>query len=437
MSIQQSVTVMIPLVGDGTSTTFTYAWEKLFQLLVSPYESWAGSANFINPTTIPTSAQMISPDGILPSGTASLDGFGNLVLTFNSSWTAGVVGNATIQLFFNSGTLAGTTSAWTSATATNTTWTLPINNSPSCLIPIVVLGTVSVGVISFQVSADGANWFTAQGITTANVLSSTWSAASGSQSYLFNTSGYSYLRMVLTTPITGSGTVTFIIQSNNFVADAMTAVTVLGTVPVSGTFFQATQHVSGTVAVSAVSGSVTVAQATAANLNATVVGGTLTKGTQGATGFSVQDLKDSGRTYLTLTATAAAGVITTEAMLSMSQNKGGTVTAAQTSYTITSGKTLRIQNISISVRAAAAAVPFSRVALRSNTAGATVAGSALVVQLPEVFGISATSGVGGQMSMDFPDGLEIAGNGTVSIGLSHLDQATTNIINITLTGYEY
>ena len=41
------------------------------------------------------------------------------------------------------------------------------------------------------------------------------------------------------------------------------------------------------------------------------------------------------------------------------------------------------------------------------------------------------------MSMDIPDGLEIAGNGTVSIGLSHLDQATTNIINLTSDGYEY
>src|SRR5277367_1551128 len=148
-------------------------------------------------------------------------------------------------------------------------------------------------------------------------------------------------------------------------------------------------------------------------------------------------MKDSGRTYVTLSATAAAGVITTEAMLSMSQNKGGTVTAAQTSYTITSGKTFRVQNLSISVRAAAAAVPFARLALRSNTAGATVATSSIVVQCPEVFGISATSGVGGQMTMDFPDGLEITCNGTVSIGLSHLDQATTNILNVTLTGYEY
>ena len=47
-----------------------------------------------------------------------------------------------------------------------------------------------------------------------------------------------------------------------------------GTVPVSGTFWQATQPVSGTFwqATQPVSGTVTVAQATAANLNATVTG---------------------------------------------------------------------------------------------------------------------------------------------------------------------
>jgi hypothetical protein len=108
-----------------------------------------------------------------------------------------------------------------------------------------------------------------------------------------------------------------------------------------------------------------------------------------------------------------------------------------TSYTITSGKTLRIQSINVSVRAAAAAVPFSRCILRSNTAGATVVGSNVVYNCGEVFGIAATIGVGGQEMINFPDGLEIAGNGTISIGMSHLDQATTNIINVTICGYEY
>ena len=104
---------------------------------------------------------------------------------------------------------------------------------------------------------------------------------------------------------------------------------------------------------------------------------TVVKGTQGARALATQDIKDSGRSYLTLTATAAAGV-TTEALFSFSQNKGGTVTAGVSSYTITSGKTLRIQSMNVSVRAGAAAVPFSRCILRSNTAGATVVGSSVV-----------------------------------------------------------
>jgi hypothetical protein len=49
-----------------------------------------------------------------------------------------------------------------------------------------------------------------------------------------------------------------------------------GTVPVSGTFWQATQPVSGTVTANAGTGSFTVAQATATNLNASVVQGTAT-----------------------------------------------------------------------------------------------------------------------------------------------------------------
>lgn len=162
-----------------------------------------------------------------------------------------------------------------------------------------------------------------------------------------------------------------------------------------------------------------------------------TKGAQ-ASAQSVQSLKDSGRTFITLTAQALAGVTSETLISTFNLNKGGTYTTGSVgSYTITSGKTLRIQNISMSIRAGAAAVPFSRMTLRSNTAGATVATSNILWQGPEVFGISATSGVGGQVSVDFPDGLEVAGNGTISIGMSHLDQATTNVINISIVGYEY
>jgi len=394
MAIQQTVAISLTLVGDGSSTVFTYSFNQLFAFAPQ-------AAVIVNPNTAPTSASAINPDGVLPLYVPTLDGFGNLVLTFSGTWTG--EGTATILLAYNSGTLSGTTQAWTSATSINTPWTLPLNGQNNVQLGVVVSGTVTSGTITFQASQDGANWFTIQGgESSVYTASSTWNATMGTSSFEFDTAGFAYFRVILTNAIVGSGTVTFIIQSSQVGLEP---------VPVVG-------------------------QSNAALLNATVVGTTLTKGTQGAAGFTTQDLKDSGRSYLTLTATAAAGVIA-EAMLSLSQNKAGTVTAAVTSYTITSGKILRINAITISVRAGAAAVPFSRVTLRSNTGGATIATSAVVFQCPEVFGISATTGVGGQISIDIPDGLEIAGNGTISIGLSHLDQATTNILNVTLCGYEY
>lgn len=180
------------------------------------------------------------------------------------------------------------------------------------------------------------------------------------------------------------------------------------TQPVSGTFWQATQPVSAP---------------------------TLTKGTQGANGLSTQDLKDAGRTFVTLNADGVAGV-TSNTALTFSKNVGNTVTATQTSYTITSGKTFRVQNITLALRSAAAAIAFAKVYLRSNSAGATVAASNIIWST-EINTNSATSGTGAWTVVDFPDGFEIAGDGTKSIGLSHLDQATTNLVSATLVGYEY
>jgi hypothetical protein len=149
-----------------------------------------------------------------------------------------------------------------------------------------------------------------------------------------------------------------------------------------------------------------------------------------------QNLKDAGRTYLSFNVTAAAGV-TSEALLSFSQNKQGTTTASVTSYTITNGKTLRITTISYSVKSAAAAIAFSRLALRHNTAGATTASSPIAYQCPEINTNSATSGTGAFTTVAIPDGIEFFGNGTQTIGMSHLDQATTNVLNVTLHGFEY
>lgn len=163
---------------------------------------------------------------------------------------------------------------------------------------------------------------------------------------------------------------------------------------------------------------------------------TSAKAAQSARFLGVQSALDAGRQFITFTAVAAAGVVA-EALFALGQNKAGTVTAGVTSYVVTNGKTFRFQSITWSVRAAAAAVPFSRVIIRSNTAGATVVGSNVLFDAGECFGIAAVIGVGGQMTINLPDGLEIVGNGTISFGVAHLDQAITNIINLTVCGFEY
>jgi hypothetical protein len=179
------------------------------------------------------------------------------------------------------------------------------------------------------------------------------------------------------------------------------------------------------------------ANITDGNLRGTVIvtPPTLTKGTQGSTGFSTQNLKDAGRTYITFTADAVAGVVA-ETLLTFTVNKQGTATASQTNYTVTSGKTLRIQAITIGVQAGAAAGEWVRVKLRHNTAGATTTASSLVLTAACGTGGATTAGMG-EESFPLPDGLEIFGNGTQTIALTHISSATTNVESITLVGYEY
>lgn len=142
------------------------------------------------------------------------------------------------------------------------------------------------------------------------------------------------------------------------------------------------------------------------------------------------------KVYWTATTTTAAGV-TLDAIRSLDINKGGTVTAAQTSYTITSTKTLRITSATFCNRVGAAAVNDCQFKIRNNTAGATVVGSALV-HVVDVDPPNAVSAEGTCVTQTFPDGgLEFLGDSTNSIGTSDVCTATTNKVTISLVGYEF
>lgn len=252
-------------------------------------------------------------------------------------------------------------------------------------------------------------------------------------------------------------------------------VSVSGSVAVTGTFWQATQLVSlsalpALVAGSALVGKVGVDQTTPGTTNGVscafigatavatgngtasagcqrvtvasdntaipVVAPTLTKATQAATGFSTQDLKDSGRVIVNA-ATAIAGVtaVTTEAMLALNVSRDGAATASVTTITVTSGKRFRVVAIIASVRSSAATVLSGRVSLRMNPSGAAIATSPVLAILSMTQQAAALAEAGDTCVLPIPDGIEFSG--TMQFGLSQVCSGTGGVVYASIIGFEY
>lgn len=210
------------------------------------------------------------------------------------------------------------------------------------------------------------------------------------------------------------------------------------TTPVTGAFWQATQPVSGAVAVSNFPATQAVSLATnapdvtdrAGRALGVVTQQSLTKGTQGANGVSTQDLKDAGRTAIVLSVTAVASV-TTEAMFTLNIWKAGTVTSA-TSYTVTAGKTFRIQAIQFGARFTTPSTTVTFANSRFNVRSGNATSSPLIYGDSKM---AAANTPTPNSDLAVPDGLELAA-GTI-IGVSHLDSAATLLLDLLIVGYEY
>lgn len=197
------------------------------------------------------------------------------------------------------------------------------------------------------------------------------------------------------------------------------------TQPVSGTFWQATQPISGTV---------TAQQVTASSLQATVTQQTLTKGTQGSVGVSTQDLKDAGRDRVSFTADRVTPAAS-DTLVTFTKNVGGTATTAQTTYTVTSGKTLRIETVTIGVATSTTAAFSVRVALRENTSGSCTASSAPVTLL-EAATLTAVTNEGANFATAvIPDGWEFPAADSVCV--SAIASSATGTLTVTVLGFEY
>jgi hypothetical protein len=401
MAIQQAVQVFLTIQGDGVTTTFLFGFTQLFELALQQ----PGDV-ILSPGTVPNSVVVLGQDSNLPSSTASVDGFGNLTLTFSTPPAADITGfgNVQLQLMFNSGVLAGTTAAWTSATPVNTTWTLPLNGSNALAVGFVVSGTITSGTILFEVSQNGAAWFPIQGVIPNLYTAITgWTQGVGSLPVQFDVAGFAYFRLRLNPVIVGSGTVTFILQGVQGITEPT---------PVVGQTDGTKLHI-------------TLDDAAGGNSANTVI-----KGTQGARGLTTQDMKDSGRTPVILYLDSIAGV-TAEALATMNINLGGTTSTA-THYTVTAGKTLRIQSMYISVRATSAAMVSARARLRS---AATVLVGSPVFCLGEASSLAAVAAAANGMDVSIPDGLEFAAG--QQVGISQIATAITAAVTVLVVGYEY
>lgn len=168
----------------------------------------------------------------------------------------------------------------------------------------------------------------------------------------------------------------------------------------------------------------------------------LTKGVQGTTGYSTQDLKDSGRTNIQWSVDAFTTTATAEALLTVTESRDGAATTTFTSKTITNGKRLRIASLVYAIQAGGSTPAISRVVLRMrvNSAGATTTASPIQLVVP--LSVIATSKTFQVIEMTLHDGIEYAGDGTRSIGFSaqSADWVTgtnTPVVYLSVNAFEY
>lgn len=118
------------------------------------------------------------------------------------------------------GAIGTSDAAWTSGTSVNTAVTLVTNSSVFNSIEITLIQgtTITGGVVTFESSIDNSNWISVRGVEvdTTTIMGPTYTlAASLNIGFVFPVNA-PYLRVRLSTAITGSGTITIQHASETF-----------------------------------------------------------------------------------------------------------------------------------------------------------------------------------------------------------------------------
>ena len=211
-----------------------------------------------------------------------------------------------------------------------------------------------------------------------------------------------------------------------------------GTFAVQATLAAETTKVLGVVRTADGSGNLLTSTASALDINNKTFP-TLTKGTQGSTGVSVQELSQAGRTVLRFYATAvASGTTTTETAITLTKSANVAATSTGTSFTVTNGKTFRIQSITFGARGHSTATIQSTI-FSIRTTGGAVGTSSTPVILQVRCATPATASAWDRVTIPFEDGMDIVGDGTQQWGVTAAATFTTNAPtwDVYIVGYEY
>lgn len=167
---------------------------------------------------------------------------------------------------------------------------------------------------------------------------------------------------------------------------------------------------------------------------------TLTKGTQGSTGFSVQNLIDAGRTAKRFyTVGGAAGSTGAEQAFNLTASSQDSATTNSSDFTPSNGKTFRITAVMFATRGhSTATAQVTTFSIRMNTAGA-VGTTSTPILLQARCATPATALAWDRIYIEIPEGIEIYGDGTKRWGVTTNSTYTTNAptLDVMIIGYEY
>jgi hypothetical protein len=126
---------------------------------------------------------------------------------------------------------------------------------------------------------------------------------------------------------------------------------------------------------------------------------------------------------------------TTEAMITLTPQRDYVDAATGTSFTVTSGKRLRLTSLTITTKNAGAAGQGVQVRVRVNPSGASIVTSPVVAVAGAGTALAVANVVGG-MSVTFPDDWTLELEGAAQLGISQIGTATAGN-DVLLNGYEY